>query len=68
MRFGIRYGLTLMTIVILCGCKKEAPYIDFVVGNYKVSGALQAGAFTRSITDSLVAIKKVDDWTIQFYR
>ncbi len=66
MKIGIRLILSLVVMVALWGCKKDAPGIDLLVGTYKVSGWLRVGGFTQTLNDTLLRITKADNWTIQF--
>ena len=57
----------LFLIMLSVGCKKEAPYIDSLTGNYKVSGVIDLDTTViRQLTDTTLAIIKVDNSTIQF--
>jgi hypothetical protein len=66
---GNRVVLLLFTLMVLGACKKEAPYIDSLVGTYKVNGAMLYDTIPiRTVTDTLLTITKVDNWTLNFIR
>jgi len=59
--------LLLLSVSTLARCKKEAPYIDSMTGMYEVSGSTTSDIIPlRSVHDTVVAITKLGDQTLQF--
>jgi len=65
----INYTFLILGLILFnSSCKKDiAPYIDSVVGTYKVNGSIDYDTITvRNVIDSIITITKVDDETIGF--
>jgi hypothetical protein len=67
MRGYVPFILLLFILILFGACKKEAPYIDSLVGTYKVSGIMYYDTIPiRTFHDTLLSITKADDWTLNF--